>query len=173
MSRAAGVRARQAQRELVRLARRVHEVAHVERRAASSPSSRSAYRVEQVVQIARVRVQHAHLRRAGLHDARMTVADVRHVVVRVDVASALVVVQVLLPAAHDLHRIAVRDAQIAADRARARRERLLSSSAASRESARAGTRAMQVRIGTERRPRRALRRRARRRESRCRDRADR
>ena len=32
----AGVRARQAQRELVRLARRIHEIAHVELRAASS-----------------------------------------------------------------------------------------------------------------------------------------
>ncbi len=38
MSRAPGVRARQSQRQLVRLARRVDEVAHLERRAASSPA---------------------------------------------------------------------------------------------------------------------------------------
>ena len=57
---------------------------------------------------------------AGFDDARMAVADVRHVVVRVEVAAALVVVQILHPSAHDLHRIAIRDAEIAADvRARA------------------------------------------------------
>ena len=101
MSRAPGVRARESQRELVRLARRVDEVADLER-ARHRREQPLRVRVEQIVQVARVRVQHAHLRRRRLDDARMTVADVRHVVVRVDVAAPFVVEQVLHPSAHDL-----------------------------------------------------------------------
>ena len=102
----ARVRARQPKRQLVRLAARVHEVADAKRiRQRRREPLRVAHQV--VVQVARVRVEHAHLLRRRLHDAGMRVAHVRDVVVRVEVSTARVVVQILHPAAHDFQRLAI------------------------------------------------------------------
>ena len=67
----------------------------------------------------------AHLPLGGIDDARVAVADVRHVVVAVDVAAAVVVEQVLHRAADDVERAAVGDADVAADQAAARGEKVV------------------------------------------------
>src|SRR4029077_15257632 len=83
----ARVRAREAQRQLVRLAAGVDEVADPQRLRRGPPQPfREAGQM--LVEIARVRVQGAQLPGRRLDHARVTVADVGNVVVRVDVAAA-------------------------------------------------------------------------------------
>ena len=125
---------------------------------------------EQVMQVARGRVEDAHLRRRRLDNARMTVPDMWNVVIGVDVPPAFVVEEVLHPSTHDLDGIAVRDAEIATDRISARGERLLL-----RRRRRGTDRVEHARsdlIGTERTQQLVLLG-VPRRENRCRDRGDR
>ena len=112
----AGVGAGEAQRQLVRLARRIHEVddtiMQLARKRRRQPLG---VLVHEVARVARVRVQHRHLRLTGADNPRMTMADVRHVVVRVDVLPSDVVVEILHPATLDFDRRPIRDAQISAE----------------------------------------------------------
>src|SRR5262249_45716111 len=77
---------------------------------------------EMPVEISRVGAERAHLTLGGFDHARMAMADVRHVVVAVDVASAGLVKEVLHRAADDLHGPPVADPHVAANRAPARGE---------------------------------------------------
>ena len=88
-------RARHPQRQLVRLARGVDEVAHLERRRQRRRASVRRTSASPSLQVTRVGVEHGHLRLRGAHHARMAVPDVRHVVVRVEVAASRVVVEIL------------------------------------------------------------------------------
>src|SRR5437762_749663 len=72
----------------------------------------------------RVRAEYAHLFRASLDNARMTMPDMRNIVVRVDVCSAFGVVEILHPSTHDFDRILVRNAEIVTDVCAPVRERL-------------------------------------------------
>jgi hypothetical protein len=110
----AGVRARQPQRQLVRLAGGVDEEAHAQRRRQQRAEAFGIAH-DVVVQIAGVGVEQGQLRLCCPHHARVAVAHMRHVVVHIEKRAAAVIIQVLLPAAHDLERPAVRDAQVAAD----------------------------------------------------------
>ena len=67
------------------------------------------------MEIPRVRIEDAHLLRRGAHHRRMRVPDMRHVVVGVEIAAPGRVEQELLPAAHDLERRSVTDAEVRAD----------------------------------------------------------
>src|ERR1035437_1931216 len=119
------VRARETQRQLVRFAGRVDEEAHVQRWRERRDETLGVFR-EMIVEIASVGVEHRHLCLRSAHDAWMTVPNVRNVVVGVEIATTLVVEQVLPPAASDAHRIAIRDAQVAAEEMATTRERLRS-----------------------------------------------
>ena len=67
------------------------------------------------MQIARVGVEEGHLLLDGPHDAGVAVADEGDVVVGVEIGPARLVVEILHPAAHDLERLAVGDAEVAAE----------------------------------------------------------
>jgi hypothetical protein len=110
----AGVRARHAHCQLIRFARRVDQPHDVERlrQRGSQPFRELA---EQPAHVTRVRVEQRHLPGAGFHDGRMTVPDMRHIVVRIEQAPAGTVVQVLHPAAHGMKRITVGQAQVGPD----------------------------------------------------------
>ena len=151
----ARVRAREPQRELVRLARRVEQIADAER-IGERGGEPLGVRVEQIVQVARVGIEHRHLPVRRGHHARMRVADVRHVVVRVEILAPLVIVEILPPSARDAHRIVVGDAQIGAEVRPPPREVL---SLRHRHRHPAGRDPDdEIRIGTEVAPDRALRR---------------
>ena len=107
----AGEGPRQAQRQFVGLAARVDEVTHAQR-LWQKGGQLFGIAGDVIVQVARVGVEHAHLPLRRRHHARVVVSHVRHVVVRVQVLAALVVEQVLFPAAHDLERILIRDGQV-------------------------------------------------------------
>ena len=77
------------------------------------------------MQVARVGVERAHLLLRGIDDARVAVADVRHVVVAVEIAAAGLVEQVLHRAADDVDGPAVAEADVAADRTPARGQNLV------------------------------------------------
>ena len=68
--------------------------------------------VDIVVEVARVGVEKRNLFLHGMHNARIAVADQRYVVVHVEKGAASVVVKILLPAADDLQRMLIRNAEI-------------------------------------------------------------
>ena len=69
-----------------------------------------------LLQVAGVRVEHGQLVTDGADHARVAVAHVRHIVVRVDETVCRIVVQVLFVAADDVEWVrAVRHAYVAAD----------------------------------------------------------
>ncbi len=119
----ARVCARQAQRQLVRLAAGAHEIADAERIRQRRDEALREPR-QAVVQIPGVGVEQQHLFDAGPHDARMAVPDVRHVVVRVEIAPSRMVVEVLHPAADGLDGLSICHRQVGADDPPARRERI-------------------------------------------------
>ena len=100
---AAGVDARQLQRQVARLRTRVDEEHAVElgRQQLHQPLGVVGHRV---VQKPRVGVQQPELARGGRRDPRMRMADDGDVVDHVQVRAAVRVVQVLATAADDLHR---------------------------------------------------------------------
>jgi hypothetical protein len=67
------------------------------------------------MQVARIRVEHGHLLLSGPDNTRMTMSHVRNVVVSIQVLSPCFVKQILPPAANDFDRIAITDAQVAAN----------------------------------------------------------
>lgn len=67
------------------------------------------------MEVACVGVEDGHLLCRRPHDAWMTVADVRHIVVGVEVTAALVVEEVLPPSTDNFQRLTVGEAQIATD----------------------------------------------------------
>ena len=71
------------------------------------------------MQITRVGVEERRLLLDGLDDTGVAVTDMRYIVVQIDVRATGVVVQVLHPAANDLERLFVRDAQIVTEDAAA------------------------------------------------------
>ena len=101
-------RSRQPQGELVRLAAAVDEEADLEvvRQQRGQPLRVAQ---DQLVEVARVRVEDAHLGGAGLDDPRMGVADVGDVVHAVEVGPAVGVVEVRALAADDVERRPVAD----------------------------------------------------------------
>ena len=111
---APGVCPRQSQRQLVGLAARIHEVAHPERRRQRRDQPLREHR-QLVVQVARVRVKDEHLLGRGADDARMAVTDVRNVVVGIEVLASALVVEILHPAADDLHRRPIGDGKVGTD----------------------------------------------------------
>ena len=121
---AAGRRAREPQRELVRLAARVDEVADAER-LRQQPRQPPRVAHGQVVQVAGVGVEERELLLHRAHHARVAVAHERHVVVDVEVGAPRVVVEVLAEAAHDLERPRVGEPQARSEQAPARGERLV------------------------------------------------
>ena len=106
---------------LVRFAPRVDEIADAQRRRQRGGQPLGVAH-QMLVQVAGVGVEHAHLPLGRVGDARMAVADVRDVVVAVDVAAPGLVEEILHRAADDLHRPAVADADVAADRPAARED---------------------------------------------------
>src|SRR2546421_9362768 len=79
----------EAQRELVRLTRRIHEEddAIAERGGQGRRQSRRIL-VRDVACIASVRVQHRHLCLSSADYARMAVSNMRHVVISIEIAAA-------------------------------------------------------------------------------------
>jgi hypothetical protein len=77
------------------------------------------------VQVPRIGVQHEHLLGRRLHDTRVAVTHVGHVVVCVQVSPSGVVVEVLHPAAYDLDRLSICHGQVRPDDTAARLERFL------------------------------------------------
>ncbi len=67
------------------------------------------------MQIARVRVEQSHLLLPGFDDTRVAVPDMADVVDAIQISPPIFVVEVLHPAAHDLERVTVRDAEGFAD----------------------------------------------------------
>ena len=128
----ARVRAGEPQRQLVGLAAGTHEVAHAQRGRERAGQTLRVRR-QRVVQVSRVRVQDAQLVRRRAHDARMAVADVRHVVVRIEVLPARRVEEQLPPSAHDLERLSIPDAEVTTDSCAARRHRTVHLNRAVRE----------------------------------------
>ena len=111
----ARVRARKSQRQLVRFAARGSEVADTQ---CVRHQRRQRFGVlrQLLLQIARVRVEQRQLFAHRANDSRVAVPDVRDVVVAIDITMPRIVVQILLPAAHDVQRRrTVRDAQVATD----------------------------------------------------------
>ena len=104
---AAGAGTRNTHRELVRFAAGAAEHHRVE---LVGKLSRQPFRVIQniVVQVARVRIEERCLFRQRLDDMRMTMADMRYVVVHVQVLAAGAVVQPAAFATHDVHRLVVK-----------------------------------------------------------------
>ena len=76
------------------------------------------------VQVSRVRVEHRRLARDRLDDVRVTMTDVRDVVVRVEIAAAVGVVQPDAFAAHDVQRLVVEKRRAAPEHAKAALEQL-------------------------------------------------
>ena len=106
--------ARQAQRQIARLAAGIDEEADAQR---FRQRGAEAFRVlrDVGVQIPRVGVEHRHLFLPGPHHARMAVPHMGHVVNRVEVFASVRVIQVLALAADDVQGAAVGEAQIRAE----------------------------------------------------------
>ncbi len=118
------VGAGQAQRELVRLAARADEVADAQRLRQGRAQALGVAR-QRVVQVAGVGVEDRHLALAGAHDARVGVADMRHVVDAVEIGPPVHIEELLAVAADDLERAAIRDTQVWAEPLPPNREQLL------------------------------------------------
>ena len=116
--------AREAQGKLVRLTPGVHEVAYLE-----WPGQRrrqilgKALKVR--VQIARIGVKKRHLLGCRSDNFGMAVADVRHIVVGVEVASAGMVEEILHHPAHDMQRLTIAQGQSRTDQSAAGGEQRL------------------------------------------------
>src|SRR5262245_4568032 len=116
------VSARQPQSQLIRLAAGVDEEAYAQTVGQCGAQRRSVL-IDQIVKVTRVGVERGHLAPGGLHDARVAMAHVRHIVVSVQITTSLFIEQILHPAAHDLDRLFVSDAQVLAERAAPDRQR--------------------------------------------------
>ena len=108
---APGMRTRQAQRQFIRLAPGIDEVADAQRRRQQLRQPRGIA-CGVVVQVARIGVQQRQLFLRGARHARVTVPHQRHIVVYVQIRPAGFVIKVLLPATHDFQRLIVRDVEI-------------------------------------------------------------
>ena len=108
--RPSGTGARQPQRQLVRLASRVHEVADLERLRQRRGQALRVSR-EPLVEVPRVRVQHGCLAPNRVDHMGVGVPHMADIVHAVEVGLALRVEQVLLPPAHDVEGLRVREAQ--------------------------------------------------------------
>ena len=108
---AAGVGTGEAQGEFVGFAAGVDEIADAQ---GFRQKLREALgiTVHVVVEVARVGVEQGDLLLHGANDARMAVADERHVVVNVEIGAAGVVVEELLPTADNFERMLIGDAEI-------------------------------------------------------------
>ena len=97
------VRAGETQREIVRLAARVHEIAHGQR---IGQRGRQPFGVldDPPVEVPSVRVERADLLLCRGDDARMTVADVADVVHAIKISPAIGIEEILAVAARDLER---------------------------------------------------------------------
>ena len=154
---ASGVGPGQAKGELVRLAPTGGEEAHRQRRREAG-HERIGVVEQPVVQVAGVRVERRPLLGHGPDDTRVGVTDVGHVVVGVDVLATGVVVQVLLPTAHDRQRSTrVRQAHTPADPPASALDALIGDvdAVASRQHV-VGDSEQKVRIGADRQPGRPL-----------------
>ncbi len=110
----ARVSARDPECELVALRTGVHEEADRERfRQLGSDLLRE--RTRRRMQIARVGIEPLELLRCHRADARMRMADVRDVVVAVQIRSAPLVEEKVLPSAQEHHRMCVRQLQVSAE----------------------------------------------------------
>src|SRR6267143_3876414 len=107
----AGMRARQAQSQLIGLAAGVHKKANAER-FGKQPRQPLGVTVYVVVKIARVGVEERELRLRRLDHARVAVSHERHIVVNVEIRSPRVVVQMLHPPANDFQRTLIRNAEV-------------------------------------------------------------
>ena len=165
--RAPGVRTRESQRQLVRLAGRSSRKSTPERRGQRRSQALGIF-VRDVVQY-RVFVLSSAICSAAASTTRgCAVADVRDVVVRVDVSAATSSNRYCIQPRTIFDRIAIRDAQVASDRASTCREdggRV----ASARGNRSAGSRTMRLGSGdSSSTPTRCARAAGRRRESRCR-----
>jgi hypothetical protein len=95
------MRACESNRKLVRLTTGVDEVTNTQR---LRQRSRELLRIfeYQITKISRIRVQHFHLSLPRRNDFRMTMPNVRDVVVRIKITLPLVVIQILPQPAHDM-----------------------------------------------------------------------
>ena len=73
--------------------------------------SRSTYSTRCSSQIARIGIEQRHLVGGGLDHPRMAVAHVRHIVDAIEIRAAAGIVEILPPAADDVQRLAIRDAE--------------------------------------------------------------
>src|SRR6266404_1783283 len=71
--------------------------------------------INQIVKVARIRIDHGHLSLSGFNYARVTMAHVGHIVVSIEILSIFLVIEVLHRAAYDLDRIVVGDTQISTE----------------------------------------------------------
>src|ERR1700754_1382913 len=105
------VRAGETQCKLVSFAAGVHEVTNTQR-----IRQRRSYLLcilkNQVVQVARVSVERAHLLDTRSQNTRMTMTDVRDVVISVEISPPLIVKEILHLATHNLHRVAISNTQV-------------------------------------------------------------
>ena len=122
------MRACEPQRQFIRFAARTHKVAHAQRlgqRGAEAPGVAH----EVFVQVACIGVEYRHLLLPRFDHAGMAVSNMTDVVDGVEVGTAILVVQVLHRASHDLERLLIRDAQRSADVLYPRLQDLLDSQA--------------------------------------------
>ncbi len=113
---AAGGRLGEPPGEVVGLAARAHEKADRQRRRQGGGQPFGVAQ-DALVQVAGIGVEQGHLAAAGFHHPRMAVADVGHVVDRVEVGVAQRVDQAGAAAAHHVQRPAVGKAEVFAERA--------------------------------------------------------
>ena len=105
----ASVGASQPQRQFIGLAAGVDEKADLQR-SGQGGTQQLGVSIHEIVQIAGVGIQQGHLFAGRAHYLGMTVANVGHVVIGINVAASIVFKKVLHPAAHDLYGLAVGDA---------------------------------------------------------------
>ena len=67
------------------------------------------------MQVAGVGVQYPHLRLARLHDVRMAMPHMRHIVIGIDIAAAIGIPEVLHRTADNVQRIFVGNTQVPAE----------------------------------------------------------
>ena len=114
----------QPQGQVVGLAAGVDEVKDAQLRRQGGGETASVLQ-NRVVQVARVGVEHLHLALAGADHVRVAVAHMRNVVDAIEVGTAGVVIEILRQSAHHLDRLAIGDAQVAAQARFAFRQRCL------------------------------------------------
>ena len=149
-----GVRPRQPQGKLVRFAAAGGEEADREWRGELRGQA-TGIKQDLLVQVACVGVEHRQLLRDRPHDLRVAVADVRHIVVGVEVALSVGVPEPGAESPHDLERFAIGEAQVRSEELTPAGEQRCGGRPRAREEA-LGNPRDQVRVGTDGEPERAL-----------------